>query len=673
MLTPESFIAGKWVAPGPDARQLFSPIDGAAFARIGGVIPDPAALLTHAAAGGAALRAMNIHDRARMIKSLALYLDGRKSELYDLNPLTGATRAEGWPDIDGGIVTMLGIASKARREMPDGMLHLDGGLEQLSRDGSFVGQHIATPLQGVAVQINAFNFPIWGMLEKLAPALAAGLPSIIKPASQTGFLAAACFRMIVESGLLPDGAVQLVLGDLGPLLDHLGPQDVVGFTGSAETALHLRGNRNLLRHSIRFIAEQDSLNAAILGPDVAVGSADWDIFLHEVISEMTTKAGQKCTAIRRIMVPKDRVDAVADALLAALQGVHPTDPREEPDLKTRQMGLLVSPSQRADVMAIAQQFADQARTILAPKPTDLAAGLTPGLYREDDPTTTDLVHEVEAFGPIATLMPYADTDQAIALANRGGGSLVASVFTSDPDLARDLALGAGAYHGRLYFNNAASATSATGHGAPLPMMIHGGPGRAGGGEELGGLRGILHYMQRSAIQANPDMMTAITGQLTSGATSHAGPTHPFRRNFHDLQIGETLHTESRRVTLDDIEEFAHFTGDKFYAHMDEEAAQANPFFPGRVAHGYLLLSFAAGLFVHPDPGPVLANTGLNALSFQAPVSPGDQLSAQLTVKRKTRRTENYGEVTWDVRLTNQHAAQVARYELLTMVAYEGGA
>ncbi|MCB1342269.1 MAG: phenylacetic acid degradation bifunctional protein PaaZ, partial [Pseudooceanicola sp.] len=518
-----------------------------------------------------------------------------------------------------------------------------------------------------------FNFPVWGMLEKLAPTLLAGMPAIVKPATQTCYLTEACFRMIVESGLLPDGAVQLVIGSLGDMLDRLGAQDVVSFTGSADTALMLRANPALMRNSVRFHSEQDSLNATILGPDAAPGTAEFEVFVKEVSNEITTKAGQKCTAIRRIIVPSERLGEVRDALLARLDGLVIGDPAAE----GVRMGALASADQKADVLARIDALSGETRRLTGDPSTPALTGagaegafLAPVLLECNDPDAAVKVHEIEAFGPVSTIMPYRDLSHASALANRGGGSLVASLITADPKVARQVALDSAAWHGRLYIVGGANAKEATGHGAPMPHMVHGGPGRAGGGEELGGVRGVLHYMQRTAIQGSPDVIAAITGQWLPGASEVKGPQHPFQRTFNEIQLGETLHTAARTVTLEDIEHFAHFTGDTFYAHMDEDAAKANPFFPGRVAHGYLLLSFAAGLFVQPDPGPVLANTGLNGLSFQKPVSPGDSIAVRLTCKRKTQRTDTYGEVAWNVTLTNQNGEQVAEYELLTMVAYE---
>ena len=669
MLTPSSYIAGTWIGPSAHAVRIESPVTGEAIALAGSEGIDFGAATDWATeTGGPALRAMNIHDRARMVKALALMLQERKEELYALNPLTGATRKDGWIDIEGGIMTALTMASKARREMPDGEMYLDGPVERLSRDGTFLGRHVAVPLRGVAVQINAFNFPIWGMLEKLAPALLAGIPVIVKPATQTSYLAEAAFRMIVESGLLPDGAVQLVVGRTCDLLDRLGPQDVVSFTGSAATALSLRSTPRLLAAGTRFIAEQDSLNAAVLGPDAVPGSPEFDLFVKETASEMTVKAGQKCTAIRRMIVPEGIAEDVVGAVSERLAKVRIGDPAD-PEMR---MGPLVSLAQKADVTARATEIAREARRVFRhPDTPTEGAFAAPELYLCDDPDGARAVHEVEAFGPVATILPCRDIVHAANLANRGGGSLVSSLFTHDPDMARAYVTEAGAWHGRIYVNDRDSAAEATGHGSPLPHMIHGGPGRAGGGEELGGVRGILHYMARVAVQGSPAMLSRVTNEHCTGSAAPQSETHPFRQSFDQLEIGQGIETPFRTVTLDDIEQFATFTGDTFYAHMDENAAKANPFFPGRVAHGYLILSFAAGLFVDPAPGPVLANTGLNNLRFLKPVSPGDAIRVELVVKRKTRRTKEYGEVAWAATVTNQNSEPVAEYELLTMVARSG--
>ena len=644
------------------------------IAQAGNDALDVQAMLDHArGTGGPALRRMTFHDRARMLKALAGYLNERKQALYDLSYDTGATLSDHKVDVDGGIGTMFVFASKGRREMPDAHVYLDGEPEQLGREGRFMGQHVCTPLQGVAVHINAFNFPVWGMLEKLAPTLLAGVPAIVKPATASCYVTEACVRMMLESGLLPEGALQLVTGGLGDMLDRLTAQDAVAFTGSPDTALKLRSNPHILSNSVRFTAEADSLNASILGPDAEPGTPEFDLFIKEVGREMTAKAGQKCTAIRRIIAPESRVEAVIETLSERLAKVQIGDPR----LETTRMGALVSAGQKRDVLSRAAILGSEAERVFGDPDAFTVEGadaekgafVPPMLFHCADPDAAQRVHDTEAFGPVSTVMGYRDLDHAIALANKGQGSLVASVITHDPEVARGVVMGAGAWHGRLYFNNRDSMGEATGHGSPLPHMVHGGPGRAGGGEELGGIRAVKHYMQRSAVQGSPDLLAAVGRKWVPGAAEVQGPAHPFTRHFDELEIGETLHTEPRTVTLEDIEHFAEFTGDTFYAHMDEDAAQRNPFFPGRVAHGYLLLSFAAGLFVEPNEGPVLANAGLDGLRFMQPVSPGDSVKVRLTVKQKTPRNEDYGEVRWHVTLTNQEDAPVAEYELLTMVKF----
>ena len=669
-----SFAHGEWIAPGAGARDITSAITGKVIAQAGNTALQVTSMLDYARdIGGPALRALTFHDRARMLKALSTYLATHKQALYDLSYTTGATLPDAQIDIDGGIGTMFVFASKGRREMPDGHVYSDGDLEQLSRQGSFLGQHIYTPLLGVAVHINAFNFPVWGMLEKLAPAFLAGVPVIVKPATASCYVTEACVRLMLDSGLLPKGALQLVAGGLGDMLDHLGPQDSVAFTGSAETALALRSNPHILHNAVRFTAEQDSLNASILAPDAAPGTPEFDLFVKEVSREMTAKAGQKCTAIRRIIAPELHVQAVIEALAARLSSTQIGDPR----LKTSRMGALISASQRRDVLTKAALIGSEAERVFGnPDSFEIdgdeaqnGAFLPPMLFHCAAPDTAIHTHCTEAFGPVSTLMGYRDLDHAIALANKGGGSLVASVVTNDPATARALMLGMAAWHGRLYFNNRISMAESTGHGSPLPHMVHGGPGRAGGGEELGGIRAVLHNMQRTAIQGSPDILTAITGKWAPGAAEIKAPAHPFTRSFDTLEIGETIHSAPRSITLADIDHFAHFTGDNFYAHMDETAAAANPFFPGRVAHGYLLLSFAAGMFVEPNVGPVLANTGLDNLRFMKPVQPGDSIQVRLTVKAKTKRNDDYGEVRWHVTLTNQTSEKVAEYELLTMNSY----
>jgi len=668
MKTPQllNYERDRWVA-GDGPVEIASAIDGAPVATTGSGGLDFCGMLNHAReVAGPELRKLSFHERARMLKALGLAIMSRKDELYELNYLTGATRKDGWIDIEGGAATLFSFSSKGRRELPDAHVLLDGQTEPLSRKGTFVGQHIFTPLQGAAVHINAFNFPVWGMLEKLAPTLLAGVPAIVKPASATAYLAEAAFRIMIEANILPAGAIQLIVGGVGDLFDHLTGQDVVSFTGSATTALKLRTNPTVIRESVRFIAEQDSLNASLLGPDAAPGTPEFDLFVKEVATEMTVKAGQKCTAIRRAMAPSQYLDEVERALAERLARTKVGDPRAE---DTR-MGALVSISQRDDVRErIRELEAAGARIVAgdpnAEPPVPGGAFLSPVLLPTDDPWKTSAVHDCEPFGPVSTIMPYKDLADAVALANRGRGSLVLSLFTHSPEAARDFVQGAAAYHGRMLVLNRDNAAESTGHGSPLPVLVHGGPGRAGGSEEMGGIRGVKHYMQRTALQSSPAMIAAITEQYVPGAPKHVIDVHPFRLKMSELSIGDTWKTKSRTVTLEDIEHFANFTGDKFYAHMDEEAAKASPIFEGRVAHGYLILSFAAGLFVDPDPGPVLANTGLENLRFLAPLYPGDSMRVELTVRAKSIKSEETGQVRWAVEIYNQRDELVATYDLLT--------
>jgi oxepin-CoA hydrolase/3-oxo-5,6-dehydrosuberyl-CoA semialdehyde dehydrogenase len=663
-----NYARDEWV-PGDSGSlsDIASAIDGSLVAKTGSGGLDFAGMLNHArTVGGPALRKLTFHERARIIKGLGLAILARKEELYELNYQTGATRKDGWIDIEGGAGTLLSFSSKGRRELPDAHVLLDGPVEPLSKSGSFIGQHIYTPLQGAAVHINAFNFPVWGMLEKLAPTLLAGMPAIVKPASSTAYLCEAAFRVMIDSGLLPPGAVQLIVGGVGDLFDHLTGQDVVSFTGSASTALKLRSHPVVQRESVKFVAEQDSLNASLLGPDAGPGTPEFDLFVKEVVNEMTVKAGQKCTAIRRAMAPAEHLDAVEAAIRERLQTTKVGDPRD----KENRMGALVSAAQRDDVRSqIAKLTAAGARIVSgnpdASPGIEGGAFLEPILLRTDDPWSTTAVHDVEAFGPVSTVMPYKDLADAIALANRGMGSLALSLFTHSPYAAREFIQGAAAYHGRMLVLNRDNAAESTGHGSPLPVLVHGGPGRAGGSEEMGGVRGVKHYMQRTAIQSTPAMIAAISEQYIPGGPKHVIEQHPFRRRMSELEIGDTLKTKSRTVTLEDIEHFAHFTGDTFYAHMDDEAAKASPIFEGRVAHGYLILSFAAGLFVDPDPGPVLANTGLENLRFLTPLYPGDSMRVELTVRAKSLKSEDTGVVRWAVEVFNQNDELVATYDLLT--------
>ncbi|MDB5668781.1 MAG: paaZ [Alphaproteobacteria bacterium] len=665
-LTLLNYARDQWIQGAGSLVELPSALTGEVVAATGSSGIDFKAMLDHARnVGGPALRKLTFHERAHMLKALANAIMARKEELYELSYETGATRTDGWIDIEGGAGTLFSFSSKGRRELPNSRVLIDGAMEPLSRGGTFVGQHVYTPLQGVAVHINAFNFPVWGMLEKLGPTLLAGVPAIVKPASATAWLAEAAFRIMIEANVLPQGALQFIAGSTGDLLDHLTLQDVVSFTGSAATAMKLQSHPVIARESVRFIAERDSLNASVLGPDSAPGTAEFDLFVKEVVREMTVKAGQKCTAIRRAMAPAEHLDAVQQAITGRLAKVKIGDPREEGVT----MGALASQDQRESVRAAVAELSRSAR-IVAGDPDrswgNNGAFLEPILLRSDDPWGSPAIHDVEPFGPVSTIMPYRDLDDAIALANRGMGSLALSLFTYDSRVAEDFVLGAGAYHGRMMILDRTSAKESTGHGSPLPVLVHGGPGRAGGGEEMGGIRGVTHYMQRTALQGAPEMLSKVVKQWLPGADKPTGDTHPFRLRIGELDVGYTLKTASRTVTLEDVEHFAHFTGDTFYAHMDDEAAKASPIFEGRVAHGYLILSFAAGLFVEPAPGPVLANTGLENLRFQTPLYPGDSMRVELTVKSKSVRDEERGEVRWAVAIFNQKDEVVATYDLLTM-------
>jgi oxepin-CoA hydrolase / 3-oxo-5,6-dehydrosuberyl-CoA semialdehyde dehydrogenase len=662
-----NYSADQWVAGDGSSAEVLSALTGEVIAETGSRGLDFKAMLDHArSVGGPALRKMTFHERAWMLKDLANAIMARKEELYELSYNTGATRTDGWIDIEGGAGTLFSFSSKGRRELPNQRILVDGQMEMLSKGGTFVGQHVYTSLRGVALHINAFNFPVWGMLEKLGPTLLAGVPAIVKPASTTGYLAEAAFRIMIEANVLPAGALQLIMGSTGDLFDHLTLQDVVSFTGSAATAMKLQTHPVIARESVRFIAERDSLNASILGPDAGPGTPEFDLFIKEVAREMTVKAGQKCTAIRRAMAPAEHIDSVQEALTQRLAKVKIGDPREEGVT----MGALASREQLRSVREAVAELARSARIVAGDPETPPVAGngafISPILLRSDDPWGSPAIHDVEPFGPVSTIMPYRDLDDAIALANRGMGSLALSLFTFDNRVAEEFVLGAGAYHGRMVILDRTSAKESTGHGSPLPVLVHGGPGRAGGGEEMGGVRGVAHYMQRTALQGSPAQLSNIVKQWLPGAPKDEGGVHPFRKRISELEVGYTLKTASRTVTLADIEHFAEFTGDTFYAHMDEEAAKASPIFEGRVAHGYLILSFAAGLFVDPDPGPVLANTGLENLRFQTPLYPGDSMRVELTVKSKSVRDEERGEVRWAVHVFNQKDEVVATYDLLTM-------
>ena len=633
-----------------------------------------AAMLPHARnLGGPALRALTFHERAALLKALAKRLLELKEEFYALSFRTGATVRDSAIDIDGGIGTVFAFAGKGSRELPNDRVYLDGAVEGLSRGGTFVGQHVYVSREGAAVHINAFNFPVWGMLEKFAPAILAGVPVIVKPATVTAYLAELVVRRIIESGLLPEGALQLVCGSLGDLFEHLNCQDTVSFTGSADTAARLRVHPTLIRHAVRFVAETDSLNSSILAADAKPGTPEFDLFIKEVVREMTVKAGQKCTAIRKALVPAPIVDDVVAALRTALGTITVGNPR----IDGVRMGPLVSMEQRVDVLNRVAELRTEAELVagsldrfeLLDADREHGAFVAPLLLLCRDPHAARAVHEVEAFGPVATVLPYQDADDAIALARRSGGSLAASVFCADDALATRLVLGLAPYHGRILVVNRDCAKESTGHGSPLAPLVHGGPGRAGGGEEMGGIRGVLHYMQRTAVQGSPETITAAGGRWVRGSRLRDPGVHPFRIPFNELQLGDTLRSVEREVTVEDIERFAALSGDNFYAHMDEQEAARNPLFGGRVAHGYFLISAAAGLFVDPAYGPVLGNYGIDHLRFVKPVKPRDRIKVRLTCAERSLRAEKgWGEVAWDAEITNQDGETVAAYTVLTMVS-----
>ena len=672
--TIESYACGEWMRGAGDGKVLLDASTGAPISNIDSTGLDVKAMLDYGRdRGSVQLRAMSFHQRALLLKTLGQALMADKESFYAFSTATGATRTDSWIDIEGGISTLLSYGSQGRRELPNTRLLLDGAPSPLSKDSTFSAQHILTPLEGVAVHINAFNFPCWGMLEKLAPTLLAGMPAIIKPASQTAYLTELMVRKIIATGILPDGALQLISGSVGDLLDHVTAQDVITFTGSANTGQKLRVHPAIIRHSTRFTMEADSLNCAVLGSDANPDTPEFDLFIREVAREMTTKAGQKCTAIRRVIVPRQLADAVASALSHRLAKTTVGNPSDE----NVRMGPLASLDQRREVQERIKELSVEAEIVYGePDNPDIVSGdaekgafVNPVVLYCDQPKGCEAIHAVEAFGPVSTIIPYESVDDAINLASRGGGSLVASVFTDSGDFAHDVVAGLAPWHGRIMLGNRLSAKSSTGHGSPLPMLVHGGPGRAGGGEELGGIRGVKHYMQRSAVQGTPGLLTSVTGRWITGAPTVVSEEHPFRKSLATLEIGDTVVTAGRKVTLEDIEHFAQFTGDTFYAHMDEAAAKANPFFDGRVAHGYLIVSFAAGLFVDPAPGPVLANYGVDNLRFLTPVYPEDTLQLSLTCKEiNPRETDEYGEVRWDCTVTNQDAAVVAQYDVLTLVA-----
>jgi oxepin-CoA hydrolase/3-oxo-5,6-dehydrosuberyl-CoA semialdehyde dehydrogenase len=672
----ESFVMNRWVAGSGAGQELLDAVYGRPVTRISSEGLDFAEIVRYGRnVGGPRLRRLTFHQRARMLKAVAALLMERKEDFYALSTRTGATRRDGWIDIEGGIGTLFSYASLARRELPDEHFWLEDEVQSLSKGGGFVARHVLTSREGVAVHINAYNFPVWGMLEKIAPNLIAGMPAVVKPAPQTVYLAQAVVRVIADSGILPEGALQLICGEPGDLLDQLREQDMVTFTGSASTGRKLKVHPNLIAHSVPFNMEADSLNAAILGRMAVPGTPEFDLFIKEVSNEITVKAGQKCTAIRRAIVPHGVVNAVLDALKARLEQTTVGDPSRE-DVR---MGALVSIAQRTRVLENLDQlkrscevaFDGHARLELLGGDPERGGFMGATLLYCDRPMTATEPHEVEAFGPVATVMPYDTLEDAVRIARLGKGSLVASVVTHDRSEAREVFFGLASAHGRVLILNRDNARESTGHGSPLPGLHHGGPGRAGGGEELGGLRSVRHAMVRTALQSDPTTLAMVGLEHVRGAETTGNDVHPFRRTFEQLQVGESLLTHRRTVTESDIVQFAAISGDHFYAHTDEIGARGS-IFGRRVAHGYFLVSAAAGLFVDPGVGPVLANYGLEKLRFIEPVGIGDTIQARLTVKRKTRKDAKPGErptgvVEWDVDIINQDGKTVALYSILTLV------
>ena len=672
----KSFARGEWVEGTGKAVDLIHAVTGEKIGEATSEGLDFKGMLEYArSVGNPNMRRLTFHERARMLKEMAKYLLERKEEFYKLSEATGATKTDSWVDIEGGIGTFFAYSSKGRREFPNETFYVDGNVEPLSKDNTFVGRHICVPLEGTAVHINAFNFPCWGMLEKLAPTFLAGMPAIVKPATITSYLTEAMVRAMIESNILPDGALQLIAGSTGDLLDHVTGQDVVTFTGGATTGRKLKAGKAIVENSVRFNQEADSLNFSMLGPESGPGTDEFEFFIREVVREMTTKAGQKCTAIRRTIVHDSMTGDVINALIKRLGSVRIGDPQVE----GVRMGPLVGKSQVDDVRHNLDCIKKETELVFGGDfdnfdvtgDKEKGAFFPTTLFYSDKPFDTDAPHTIEAFGPVNTVMPYNSIEEAIELAKLGRGSLVGSIFTSGEDFARDVVLGTASHHGRIMVIDKTSAKSSTGHGSPLPGLVHGGPGRAGGGEELGGARAALHYMQRTALQGSPATITKVSNEWIKGAAQPTDRVHPFRKYFDEIQVGDTLITHRRTITETDIVNFAGISGDYFYAHMDDIAARES-IFEKRVAHGYFVLSAAAGLFVDPAPGPVLANYGLDNLRFVKPVYAGDTIQVRLTCKQKTAKetppdTIPQGVVAWDVEVTNQDQEPVAVYTILTLV------
>ena len=633
-----NYITGKWIEGDGDGQQLYNAVNGEIIATATTKGLDFASILDYGRkTGSPALRKMTFQERGRMLKALALHLLQHKENFYQLSYKTGATRADSWVDIEGGIGNLFSNAS-LRRKLPDEIFALDGENIGLSKGGTFAAQHILLPKEGVAIHINAFNFPVWGMLEKIAVNLLAGVAAVVKPASITSFLTEAVVREIIASKILPEGALQLICGSAGNLLDHVTSQDVISFTGSASTGLMLKSNPNILRENVPFNLEADSLNCIVLGEDVTPEMPEWDIFIKEVRKEMTSKCGQKCTAIRRIFVPENKMEDVWKAISKSLAQTTIGNPENE---KVR-MGALAGQSQKKEVLEQVQKLLASSQILygsldsveLIDADNKKGAFMSPLLLKNEKPFASDEVHNVEAFGPVSTIMPYKNRDESIALSKLGKGSLCSSLVTTNEQIARNFVLGSGTFHGRILVLNRDCAKESTGHGSPLPMLIHGGPGRAGGGEEMGGLRGIKHYMQRVAVQGAPSMLTAITSVYQPGAKGKTDTVHPFKKYFEELQIGDQLITEKRKITSEDIDKFAELSGDHFYAHIKTNDF-TDTMFDEQVAHGYFIMSVAAGLFVDSyEKNPVLLNYGIDELRFTKPVYSGTEIYVRFTCKEK---------------------------------------
>ena len=671
----QNFALGQWISGSGKGTELFDAVNGELVAVADSSGLDFGAMLNYGReTGGPALRKMTFQERGRMLKALALYLTERKAAYYAVSVKTGATKIDSWIDIDGGIGNLFAYAS-LRKQFPDSSFYVDGELAKLSKEGTFIGHHIMVPKEGVALHINAFNFPVWGMLEKIAVNLLAGVPAVVKPATLTSYVTEVVVRDIHASGILPEGALQLICGSANGIFDHLEMQDVVTFTGSASTGKMLKQHPRLVDQSIPFTMEADSLNAAILGLDAAPGTEEFDLFVKEVRKEITVKCGQKCTAVRRILVPEKYLSDVQEALVKALGQTAIGDPRNE---KVR-MGSLAGMAQREDVLAALNELKKESEVVFGNDALNLieaedskGAFMSPTLLLNDKPFAKLSSHNVEAFGPISTLMPYSTTEEAVAISKLGKGSLVCSITTNDTSIARDFVLNAASHHGRILVLNRASAKESTGHGSPMPMLVHGGPGRAGGGEEMGGKRGVMHYLQRTAIQGSPTMLTAITGVYQQGGEQAEAQPHLFRQHFEDLVVGDTVFTHKHTVSEADIVNFANVSGDNFYAHMDATSLEGT-IFERRVAHGYFVLSKAAGLFVDPKKGPVLLNYGIDEARFTKPVYPGMTIAVRFTVKEKIaqeKRSEDdipKGIVKFLVDVYDETGETVALATILTMV------